>query len=58
MQEKLKTYEHFYHLLKCLPEKKALDILYKFRNGALLSDIILHYELPYSIPNFGSSDAT
>jgi hypothetical protein len=24
----------------------------------LLSDIILHYELPYSIPNFGSSDAT
>jgi hypothetical protein len=23
----------------------------------LLSDIILHYEFPYSIPNFDSSDA-
>jgi hypothetical protein len=57
MQEKLKTYKHFYHLLRCLPEKEALEILRKFRNGALLLDIILHYEFPYSISNIDSSDA-
>jgi hypothetical protein len=57
MQEKLKTYKQFYHLLSCLPEQEALDILRKFRNGALLPDILLHYEFPYSILNTGSSGA-
>ncbi|KAH7186817.1 hypothetical protein DER44DRAFT_681310, partial [Fusarium oxysporum] len=57
MQEKPKPYEQFYHLLRCLPEREALDILRKFRNGALLPDILLHYEFPYSISNTGSSYA-
>ncbi|KAG7424902.1 Echinocandin B biosynthetic cluster transcription factor ecdB [Fusarium oxysporum f. sp. raphani] len=57
MEEKLKTYKQFYHLLICLPEQEALDILRKFRNGALLPDILRHYEFPDSISNTGSSDA-
>jgi hypothetical protein len=57
MQEKLKLYEQFYHLLRCLPEQEALDLLHKLRNGALLPDILLHYEFPYSISNTSSSGA-
>jgi hypothetical protein len=56
MQEKLETYKQFYHLLRCLPEQEALDLLRKFRNGALLSDILLYYKFSYCISNTGSSN--